>query len=134
MARRYVMTARRKAALRKAQLASARKRKGSRRRKVVAGAVGTALVVGAARHKLSGSNLTFKPFKNPPGTYNGKHNFGGFMRTTGRAKSYHILGGLQTRKRGFGVSYTHYPFFTTKKRQIISRGKLRLAMASIYSR
>lgn len=39
MARRYVMTARRKAALRKDQLASARKRKGSRRRKVVAGAV-----------------------------------------------------------------------------------------------
>ncbi len=44
MARRYVMTARRKAALRKAQLASARKRKGSRRRKVVAGVVGVVAV------------------------------------------------------------------------------------------
>lgn len=54
----YRMTAKRRAALRKAQMASARKRRG-RAIKVAAG-VGTAAVLGAAvyRHKASGSSFS----------------------------------------------------------------------------
>lgn len=61
MAKRYRMTARRRAALRKAQLASARKRKLSPRAKkaVIAGGVAAGVLgAGVARHKLSGSKLS----------------------------------------------------------------------------
>lgn len=52
MAHRYVMTARRKAALRKAQLVSARKRKrGSRRRKVATGVLAAGTVAAVAGYR-----------------------------------------------------------------------------------
>jgi hypothetical protein len=58
---RYVLTAKRRAALRKAQLASARKRRGKRRKVAIASGV-TAGVLGAgvARHKISGSKISVR--------------------------------------------------------------------------
>jgi hypothetical protein len=55
---RHVMTARRKVALRKAQLASAKKRKRRRRRNIAIGSVGVLTAVGAAREiKVSNTYL-----------------------------------------------------------------------------
>ena len=59
MAKRYQLTARRRQALRKAQLASARKRKRNRNIKIAA--VGAGVVgVAVARHKVSGSKINFR--------------------------------------------------------------------------
>lgn len=65
----YRMTTARRAALRKAQLASARKRRGKRiSRKAKAGiAVGVAGGAIVARHKISGSKITVRKVTNPTG-------------------------------------------------------------------
>lgn len=62
MARRYQYTARRRAALRKAQLASARKRSRNKKIKravIVGGATAAVLGASVARHKASGSKIGF---------------------------------------------------------------------------
>jgi len=68
----YRMTPKRRAALRKAQLESARKRKGISKKKVAVGitaTVGTAAVLGAGivRHKASGSSLSVSLGRGRPG-------------------------------------------------------------------
>lgn len=132
--RKYRKTPRRMAALRKAQLASARKRRGSRRRKVAIGLGVAGFVVG--RHVLSGSKVKAMAFRNAPGSYTGKPNFGGFMHTRGKqtAKAVHLLGGLQNKKYGFGVMYTHAPLFTTRKRRANAVMALNKGIAKVYSR
>lgn len=59
---RYILTAKRRSALRKAQLASARARKRSasisRKKKIAAGVTVGVLGAGVARHKISGSKLS----------------------------------------------------------------------------
>lgn len=111
MAKRYRMTARRRAALKKAQLASARKRARSKKvkRAAIAG-VGAAAIVGAgvARHKLSGSGMVVTrhgPVARETGKLTGSRR-GGLVKmrqTTGRGKNRKVTGrsiGYQTRKRG----------------------------------
>jgi len=97
MAKRYQMTARRRAALRKAQIASARKRSRNKKikRAAIVGGVAVGLAgVAVARHKLSGSGFVVSNRKstvihgerikttrgtrldNPKGTLRGKQRFG----------------------------------------------------------
>lgn len=132
--RKYRKTSKRMAALRKAQLASARKRRGSKRRKAAIGLSVASFVVG--RHVVSRSKIKVIGYKNKPGSYTGKPNFGGFVYTHGKntAKAFHALGGLQNKKYGFGVMYTHVPLFTTKKRKANAITLLNSGIANAYRR
>lgn len=108
---RYVMTARRKAALRKAQLASAKKRKRNRRVATAAavGVVGGAVV---ARHKLSGSKISYGVTTvrtiGRTGAYLGSDRPGGISHGPGldiNKKPYHYFSAETRtgRKRGVGI-------------------------------
>lgn len=125
---RYRMTPRRRAALRKAQLASARKRKRNRRIAIGAGAgVGIAALAGAGvtRHKMSGSQLSMQTGTNMS-SITGKQLSGGVRGSysklgTGRTASVVVAKG--TKKRI--ISYTHKPLklgsHTTGKRTPMSK-------------
>ena len=127
---RYSMTARRRAALRKAQLASARKRKGRGRRKKIAGGVlATMGGLAGARHAVSGSSISFgyhrndadyilsQMMKDPPGGVDlggKKQKPYAFYTYKQRGKNAgprgsRIFGGLVEYKgRSFGGRYQHY--------------------------
>ena len=113
--KRHRMTPKRKAALRKAQLASARKRRSSgvskarrhisrNRGKYIAGAAAVAVVGGAvARHKLSGSQVQFMTGTNTS-LVTGKR-LGQGVRTTRNGLTTHVHAGVRDRK--YSVRYTH---------------------------
>lgn len=101
----YKMTSRRKAALRKAQIASARKRRG-RRRAAVAGAVGVGAIVGTGvyRHKKSGSSLSLVKGK----SVNGNPMKRGIRGTTVRGKGVGTTSLIaSTRNKKIGIVYSH---------------------------
>ena len=119
MARRYSgphrMTPARKAALRKAQLASARKR---RRRGVIVGIGGIAITGAVVRHKVSGSHFNVSTVKTH--SQQGKH-FTDKGKRPG-VRRLHIKGEhgtregslhgvkVASRKRVSTASYTHHKF------------------------
>jgi hypothetical protein len=99
---RYTMTARRRAALRKAQLASARKR---RRRAVGAATVGFAAGAIVARHKLSRSRLTVQVGQRK-GSKPVRFRYDSF-EPNGFYKVKIFFGQAGTKKRSMRVRYAH---------------------------
>ena len=135
----YRMTPKRRAALRKAQAASARKRRG-RNRKIavgVAAGVGVGAVLGAGvyRHKASGSSLGFR-------TFDQKALVAVSRRTTSSntgAPKRGITGVEKTNRISFGtkltgsveVSYRHRTIAANRK---IQRQALQNAQATVMGR
>jgi hypothetical protein len=138
------MTARRRAALRKAQLASARKRRGkpvSRRKKIAGGVLVGIGGLAVARHIVTGSrvNVTYK--KGPKGgnmrentlkAYFGHHNgkemlmsqkdWPRFMRIRDEYYPGNMRGFvLRSRRRRVAVQYTHVNTYSDRRLHATAR-------------
>lgn len=133
---RYVMTARRKAALRKAQLASARKRRGRRlSRKQKAGVLAAIGGLAVARHMVTGSRFYFNHRRafhgenlrhNPLKAYLGHDSRGPILlgqkdwNVFERIRDDYGPGKMngfvvRTRRRRFTAQYTHVKFRDNRK-------------------
>ena len=132
---RYILTAKRRAALRKAQLASARARKRSasvsRKKKIAAGVTVGVLGAGVARHKLSGSKLSGRI---APGTsaFTGKtlkgsgpriHSNPGVDLYGRRYRSNTVSTGRRNGGRSGILTYEHRALFGNKTKDIVPRYK-----------